>query len=157
MSRTGFHNAYKEYRDVTLNGAIESMYQVRIAGVDATITGAKPVHNPKSQGTTFHGLSLPPLCMVRLSSLLQWARRSAMEGSDVHSVTISIPGDLFTGKFHREITHLIFHPHPLTSTCSQNIAANRHVHISRPACPHADALVHYCRRWLPGTVCASLR
>ena len=27
MSRTGFHNAYKEYRDVTLNGAIEQMYQ----------------------------------------------------------------------------------------------------------------------------------
>ncbi len=29
MSRTGFHNAYKEYRDVTLNGAIEQMYQAR--------------------------------------------------------------------------------------------------------------------------------
>ena len=29
MSRTGFHNAYKEYRDVTLNGAVEQMYQVR--------------------------------------------------------------------------------------------------------------------------------
>ena len=31
MSRTGFHNAYKEYRDVTLNGAVEQMYQVRLA------------------------------------------------------------------------------------------------------------------------------
>jgi ribosomal protein L20A (L18A) len=24
---TGFHNAYKEYRDTTLNGAVEQMYQ----------------------------------------------------------------------------------------------------------------------------------
>ncbi len=30
MSRTGFHNAYKEYRDVTLNGAVEQMYQARV-------------------------------------------------------------------------------------------------------------------------------
>ncbi|EFN55986.1 hypothetical protein CHLNCDRAFT_30965 [Chlorella variabilis] len=27
QSRTGFHNAYKEYRDTTLNGAVEQMYQ----------------------------------------------------------------------------------------------------------------------------------
>jgi large subunit ribosomal protein L18Ae len=27
MSRTGFHNMYKEYRDTTLNGAVEQMYQ----------------------------------------------------------------------------------------------------------------------------------
>lgn len=26
-SRTGVHNMYKEYRDVTLNGAVEQMYQ----------------------------------------------------------------------------------------------------------------------------------
>ena len=26
-SRTGVHNAYKEYRDVTLNGAVEQLYQ----------------------------------------------------------------------------------------------------------------------------------
>lgn len=26
QSRTGFHNMYKEYRDLTLNGAVESMY-----------------------------------------------------------------------------------------------------------------------------------
>ena len=26
-SRTGVHNAYKEYRDTTLNGAVEQMYQ----------------------------------------------------------------------------------------------------------------------------------
>ena len=28
QSRTGYHNMYKEYRDTTLNGAIESLYQV---------------------------------------------------------------------------------------------------------------------------------
>ena len=28
QSRTGYHNMYKEYRDVTLNGAVEQMYQV---------------------------------------------------------------------------------------------------------------------------------
>jgi hypothetical protein len=28
QSRTGYHNMYKEYRDVTLNGAIEQLYQV---------------------------------------------------------------------------------------------------------------------------------
>ena len=27
QSRTGYHNMYKEYRDTTLNGAIEQMYQ----------------------------------------------------------------------------------------------------------------------------------
>jgi ribosomal protein L20A (L18A) len=27
QSRTGYHNAYKEFRDVTLNGAVEQMYQ----------------------------------------------------------------------------------------------------------------------------------
>jgi large subunit ribosomal protein L18Ae len=27
QSRTGYHNAYKEYRDTTLNGAVEQMYQ----------------------------------------------------------------------------------------------------------------------------------
>lgn len=29
QSRTGYHNMYKEYRDCTLNGAIEQLYQVR--------------------------------------------------------------------------------------------------------------------------------
>jgi len=28
QSRTGYHNMYKEYRDTTLNGAIEQLYQV---------------------------------------------------------------------------------------------------------------------------------
>ena len=28
QSRTGTHNMYKEYRDTTLNGAVEQMYQV---------------------------------------------------------------------------------------------------------------------------------
>eukprot|EP00884_Botryococcus_braunii_P000253 jgi/Botrbrau1/10228/Bobra.0362s0018.1 len=27
QSRTGYHNMYKEYRDTTLNGAVEQMYQ----------------------------------------------------------------------------------------------------------------------------------
>merc|ERR1712113_263033 len=27
QSKTGYHNAYKEYRDVTTNGAVEQMYQ----------------------------------------------------------------------------------------------------------------------------------
>jgi large subunit ribosomal protein L18Ae len=27
QSRTGYHNSYKEYRDTTLNGAVEQMYQ----------------------------------------------------------------------------------------------------------------------------------
>lgn len=31
QSRTGYHNMYKEYRDVTLNGAVEQMY-VEMAG-----------------------------------------------------------------------------------------------------------------------------
>ena len=30
QSRTGYHNMYKEYRDVTLNGAVEQMYTVRL-------------------------------------------------------------------------------------------------------------------------------
>ena len=29
QSRTGYHNAYKEYRDTTLNGAVSQLYQVR--------------------------------------------------------------------------------------------------------------------------------
>ena len=28
QSRTGYHNMYKEYRDTTLNGAIEQLYTV---------------------------------------------------------------------------------------------------------------------------------
>lgn len=30
QSRTGYHNMYKEYRDTTLNGAVEQLYQVLI-------------------------------------------------------------------------------------------------------------------------------
>ncbi len=30
QSRTGYHNMYKEYRDTTLNGAIEQLYQVSL-------------------------------------------------------------------------------------------------------------------------------
>ena len=29
QSRTGYHNMYKEYRDTTLNGAVEQLYTVR--------------------------------------------------------------------------------------------------------------------------------
>ncbi len=28
QSRTGYHNAYKEYRDTTLNGAVQQLYEV---------------------------------------------------------------------------------------------------------------------------------
>jgi hypothetical protein len=31
QSRTGYHNMYKEYRDTTLNGAVEQLYQARPA------------------------------------------------------------------------------------------------------------------------------
>ena len=41
MSRTGFHNAYKEYRDVTLNGAIEQMYQARLVCRLQGVPGSK--------------------------------------------------------------------------------------------------------------------
>ena len=34
QSRTGYHNMYKEYRDVTLNGAVEQMYSVRLRGAN---------------------------------------------------------------------------------------------------------------------------
>ena len=30
QSRTGYHNMYKEYRDTTLNGAIEQLYTVSL-------------------------------------------------------------------------------------------------------------------------------
>ena len=57
MSRTGFHNAYKEYRDVTLNGAVEQMYQVR-AGPQAAglaqvyqMWGADLAHPPRCQSS----------------------------------------------------------------------------------------------------------
>jgi len=51
-SRTGVHNAYKEYRDTTLNGAVEQLYQemgsrhrVRASGISiiktATVTAAE--------------------------------------------------------------------------------------------------------------------
>jgi hypothetical protein len=32
QSRTGYHNMYKEYRDTTLNGAVEQLYQVGRGG-----------------------------------------------------------------------------------------------------------------------------
>jgi len=31
QSRTGYHNMYKEYRDITLNGAVSQLYQVCVA------------------------------------------------------------------------------------------------------------------------------
>jgi len=38
QSRTGYHNMYKEYRDTTLNGAVEQLYQ------------ARPPPSPRTQG-----------------------------------------------------------------------------------------------------------
>ena len=29
QSRSGFHNSYKEFRDLTMNGAVEQLYQRR--------------------------------------------------------------------------------------------------------------------------------
>ena len=33
QSRTGYHNMYKEYRDTTLNGAIEQLYTVSVPSI----------------------------------------------------------------------------------------------------------------------------
>merc|ERR1711920_83092 len=62
QSRTGFHNAYKEYRDVTLNGAVEQMYQemasrhrVRLPGIQIIKTAEIAEEKCKRLGITgFH-------------------------------------------------------------------------------------------------------
>merc|ERR1711920_885320 len=62
QSRTGFHNMYKEYRDTTLNGAVEQMYQemasrhrVRLPCIQIIKTAAIEDDKCKRLGTTqFH-------------------------------------------------------------------------------------------------------
>lgn len=49
QSRTGYHNMYKEFRDVTLNGAIGQLYQVEKSAVDVlTMRGS---HSVQSSGS----------------------------------------------------------------------------------------------------------
>lgn len=63
QSRTGFHNMYKEFRDTTLNGAVEQMYdemggrhRVRKPCVQIIKTATIPDEMCKRANTTqFHG------------------------------------------------------------------------------------------------------
>jgi len=63
QSRTGFHNMYKEYRDVTLNGAVQMMYEemggrhrVRAPCLQIIKTALVPDENCKRDNTRqFHG------------------------------------------------------------------------------------------------------
>ena len=65
-SRTGTHNMYKEYRDVTLNGAVAQMYQemasrhrVRFAQVQIIKTATVDYHACKRDNTKqFHNESI---------------------------------------------------------------------------------------------------
>lgn len=56
QSRTGYHNMYKEYRDVTLNGAIEQLYQV-ISHLFCLLTCWTPVYS-KSMSEDAEGQAL---------------------------------------------------------------------------------------------------
>lgn len=66
QSRTGFHNMYKEYRDTTLNGAVEQMYQemasrhrVRYPGISIIKTAEVADEDCKRVGTTeFHNADI---------------------------------------------------------------------------------------------------
>ena len=76
-SRTGVHNSYKEYRDTTLNGAVEQMYQemgsrhrVRASGIqiiktatlkaaDCKRTNTKQFHDSKIQFPLTRRLARP--------------------------------------------------------------------------------------------------
>lgn len=77
QSRTGVHNMYKEYRDVTLNGAVGQLYmemasrhRVRPASIQIIKTAnvdyhsckrasTKQYHNEKIQFPVTHKLSRP--------------------------------------------------------------------------------------------------
>ncbi len=59
QSRTGYHNMYKEFRDVTLNGAVGQLYQemasrhrVRAAGIQIIKTATVPASACKRPNTT---------------------------------------------------------------------------------------------------------
>ena len=62
QSRTGYHNMYKEYRDTTLNGAVEQMYdemasrhRVRSACIQIIKTAIVPAKLCKRENTKqFH-------------------------------------------------------------------------------------------------------
>lgn len=62
QSRTGYHNMYKEYRDITLNGAVEQMYdemasrhRVRMPCIQIIKTATVPVSLCKRENTKqFH-------------------------------------------------------------------------------------------------------
>jgi large subunit ribosomal protein L18Ae len=62
QSRSGYHNMYKEYRDVTLNGAVEQMYsemasrhRVRFSCIQIIKTATIPVALCKRESTKqFH-------------------------------------------------------------------------------------------------------
>ena len=78
-SRTGVHNAYKEYRDTTLNGAVEQMYQemgsrhrVRASGISIIKTATvKAADCKRANIKQFHDskISFPmPRRLIRPSS-----------------------------------------------------------------------------------------
>lgn len=62
QSRTGYHNAYKEYRDTTMNGAVDQMYtemasrhRVRSPCIQIIRTGVVPASKCKRANTLqFH-------------------------------------------------------------------------------------------------------
>ena len=66
QSRTGYHNAYKEYRDTTLNGAVDQLYdemasrhRVRAPCVQIIKTGIVPAKLCKRANTRqFHDLNI---------------------------------------------------------------------------------------------------
>ncbi|PNH03955.1 60S ribosomal protein L18a, partial [Tetrabaena socialis] len=82
-SRTGVHNMYKEYRDVTLNGCVSQMYQemasrhrvrpsaiqlIKTATVDyhsCKRANTKQFHNEKIQFPVTHKLARPSSAVFR--------------------------------------------------------------------------------------------
>ncbi|KAG6533614.1 hypothetical protein ZIOFF_007489 [Zingiber officinale] len=75
QSRTGYHNMYKEYRDITLNGAVEQMYdemasrhRVRYHGIQIIKTATIPSKLCKRESTKqFHDSKIKfPLVFKKL-------------------------------------------------------------------------------------------
>jgi large subunit ribosomal protein L18Ae len=68
QSRSGYHNMYKEYRDVTLNGAVEQMYsemasrhRVRFSCIQVRPCCTPPqlrIHGDSRGRGTGHGMKL---------------------------------------------------------------------------------------------------
>eukprot|EP00899_Mesostigma_viride_P012499 jgi/Mesvir1/2124/Mv16651-RA.1 len=73
QSRTGYHNMYKEYRDVTLNGAVESMYhemasrhRVRAGGIQIIKTATiMPKECKRASTKQFHDSKIKFPLVVR--------------------------------------------------------------------------------------------